>query len=59
MIMVDTTPPDVSINQSTTQLDPTNDPIFEFTVIFSEAIDPATLTSGDFTLGGTGTGGTV
>jgi hypothetical protein len=46
----------VTINQSVGQNDPTNNSTINFTVVFSEAINPVTFTAGDVVLSGTGTG---
>lgn len=51
----DASQPAVTINQSAGHIDPTNNPALSFTVVFSEAINPAALTGGDITLSGTGT----
>lgn len=55
--IVDDESPSVTLNQASTQADPTNVDSAEFTVVFSEAVDPATFTSVDIVL--TGTSGTV
>jgi autotransporter-associated beta strand protein len=55
-INIDITAPTVTINQAGGQADPTNNSVISFTVVFSEAINPATFTSGDITTGGTATG---
>ncbi len=48
--------PNVAINQSGGQADPANTNPVSFTVVFTEAIDPATFNvATDFTLGGTAT----
>ena len=52
---VDTTPPTLTINQAAGQADPANVALMNFTVVFSEAINPASFTAGDITLTGTGT----
>ncbi len=50
---VDDSIPSVTIDQASTQADPTgNDPIL-FTVVFSKKIDPDTFSTTDITLGGT------
>ncbi len=46
----------VTIDQSATQNDPVNVTPIEFTVVFSDIIDPSTFTSGDITQTGTATG---
>jgi len=51
-------PPSVTVNQATTQSDPTNTGPIHFTAIFSEAIDTSTFSSSSVTLGGTA-GGTL
>ncbi len=58
---LDNIAPTVAVNQSGGQADPTNDAAINFTAVFSEAIDPASFTAGDVTLGGTigGTSATV
>ncbi len=48
----DTTAPTVTINQSTSQIDPTIAVPILFTVVFSEAITPATFTTADITQNG-------
>lgn len=48
--------PAVTINQSGGQIDPTNNSTINFTIVFSEAINPATFTASDIVLSGTGTG---
>jgi hypothetical protein len=52
----DVTQPSVTINQSVGQNDPTNNSAVSFTVVFSEAINPATFAAGDVVLSGTGAG---
>jgi hypothetical protein len=52
----DVTQPTATINQSVGQNDPTNNSTINFTVVFSEAINPVTFTAGDVVLSGTGTG---
>jgi hypothetical protein len=47
---------DVTVNQKSGQADPTNATPVEFDVVFSEAINPATFTTGDITQNGTATG---
>jgi autotransporter-associated beta strand protein len=54
-LLVDCTPPTATINQAAAQLDPVNSNPINFTVVFSEAIAPASFTSADITLSGTGT----
>lgn len=49
----DTIPPTVTINQSGSQLDPTNALPINFTVQFSEPINTATFTAADITQSGT------
>ncbi len=50
-IVIDTTAPTVTINQALGQLDPTNNPPINFTVVFSEAVTGFSSTG--VTLGGT------
>jgi hypothetical protein len=50
----DASRPAVTINQSAGQADPTNNAALSFTVVFSEAINPATFTAADISLSGTG-----
>ncbi len=52
-ITVDTVAPTVTINQAVGQVDPTNNSTINFTIIFSEPINPSTFTSADITTGGT------
>jgi hypothetical protein len=54
--VVDSTAPTTTINQKLGQADPTNNSGLNYTVVFSEAIDSATFTSGDIVLSGAGTG---
>jgi hypothetical protein len=49
---VDTTPPDVTINQASAQADPTNDLPIQFSAVFSEPIDISTFTANDIALSG-------
>ena len=51
----DTTSPTVTINQSTTQVDPTNINSVKYTVIFSEKIDKTTFTNEDILISGSTT----
>ncbi|MGI6423369.1 MAG: carboxypeptidase regulatory-like domain-containing protein [Candidatus Dojkabacteria bacterium] len=51
----DTAPPTVSVNQSPTQSDPTNEDSIKFLVIFSETINEATFTKGKVLLLGSST----
>lgn len=44
---------EVTIDQAASQADPTDIDAIEFTVVFSEAIDPTTFTANDITLSGT------
>ncbi len=53
---VDNTSPHVTVEQASGQDDPTNASPINFTVIFTEAMDAATLTSDDLTFGGTASG---
>jgi hypothetical protein len=50
-VTYDITPLTVTINQAASQLDPTNNPPINFTVVFNKAITD--FTTGDVTLGGT------
>lgn len=52
----DTVQPTVTINQTSTQLDPTSALPINFTVQFSEPINTATFTTADITQNGTATG---
>ncbi len=54
--LTDTTSPTVTINQSSTQTDPTSTLPVNFTVLFSEPINPAVFTTSDITQNGTATG---
>lgn len=49
----DTTPPTVTVEQKSGQADPVNTGPIHFTATFSEPIDITTLSSSDFTVGGT------
>ena len=49
--VIDVTPPSVTINQASTQADPTGDVPINFTVVFSEAVSG--FATGDVMLGGT------
>lgn len=53
-IIYDTTAPTVTINQASTQSDPTGSATIHFTVVFSESVDD--FTAADLTLGGTAKG---
>ncbi len=53
----DTAGPTVTINQASTQADPTNGSSVSFDVVFSEAV--IGFTAADVTRGGTATGGTI
>lgn len=53
---VDNVSPVVTIEQASSQDDPTNALPINFTVVFDEPIDDVTLTNTDFTLGGTAAG---
>jgi hypothetical protein len=55
-VTYDNVPPSVTINQAGAQQDPTNGATINFTVVFSEAINPATFTAGDIAISGTATG---
>ncbi len=56
IVTYDTTTPTVTINQSVVQTDPSNDTPIVFTVVFSEAINPATFTIADIVQGGSAIG---
>jgi hypothetical protein len=56
-VTYDNVAPTVTVNQAAGQLDPTNDPSIEFTVVFSEAASGVGI--GDFTVGGTAPGAHV
>ncbi len=58
-IVYDTTQPDVTINQASTQVDPATSSPIVFTAIFDEPINDTTFTDTDVTIGGTATTGTV
>jgi hypothetical protein len=49
--------PTVTVNQAAGQLDPTNNPSIQFTVVFSESVTGVGI--GDFTVGGTAPGAHV
>jgi LPXTG-site transpeptidase (sortase) family protein len=51
--VIDNLGPQVTVNQASTQLDPTNTGPVHFTVVFNEPINTTTLTNSDITLGGT------
>ena len=55
-ITYDTVVPTVTINQASGQNDPTDAVPISFTVVFSEAINPATFTTGDINQTGTASG---
>lgn len=55
-VTYDITGPDVTINQAVAQSDPTNVSPINFTAVFTEAINPATFTAADITMGGTSAG---
>ncbi|MBN2080442.1 MAG: DUF2341 domain-containing protein, partial [Spirochaetes bacterium] len=55
-VTYDSTGPSVTINQAGTQSDPTSSLPIEFTIVFSEAINPATFATTDITQSGTATG---
>lgn len=55
-LTIDTVVPTVTVNQKVGQADPTNVNSAAFTVVFSKNMVGSSLTAGDFTLGGTGTG---
>jgi hypothetical protein len=52
-LTIDTTQPTVTVNQKVGQPDPTNVDSAEFTVLFSEDIDDASISAGDFSVSGT------
>jgi hypothetical protein len=56
-VTYDNVAPTVTVNQASGQLDPTNNPSIEFTVVFSEAASGVAI--GDFTVGGTAPGAHV
>ncbi|MFC2077676.1 beta strand repeat-containing protein [Candidatus Bipolaricaulota bacterium] len=58
-VTYDGTPPDVTINQAGGQADPTNVSPVVFTALFNEAINDATFTNADVSVGGTATTGAV
>ncbi len=58
-LVIDTTSPDVTINEAGAQDDPTNASPVVFTVVFDEPINDATFTNVDVSVGGTATTGTV
>lgn len=55
-ITYETTKPSLTINQAAGQADPTNALPVQFTVVFTEAINPTTLVAADITQGGTASG---
>lgn len=58
-VMYDVAALTVTVNQAATQSDPTSASPINFTAVFSKAIDTATFTSGDVTLGGTASGSLI
>jgi len=58
-LTIDRTQPDVTIDQSGAQVDPTNVSPVAFTAVFDEPIDVATFTNADVTIDGTATTGAV
>jgi len=58
-VTYDITPPSVTINQAVGQADPTGSTPINFTIVFSEAINPATFTASDVTITGTAGATTV
>jgi len=58
-LIIDTTQPDVTIDQAGAQVDPTNVSLVEFTAVFDEPINAATFTNADVTIDGTATTGAV
>nr|BFD62548.1 hypothetical protein BdHM001_12290 [Bdellovibrio sp. HM001] len=55
-VVYETTKPSLTINQKAGQTDPTNTLPIEFTVVFTEAINPGTFIAADITQGGTASG---
>ncbi|WP_373999350.1 Calx-beta domain-containing protein [Bdellovibrio bacteriovorus] len=55
-ISYETTKPSLTINQKAGQDDPTNTLPIEFTIVFTEAINPSTFAIADITQGGTASG---
>ncbi|TFH06647.1 MAG: choice-of-anchor D domain-containing protein, partial [Candidatus Atribacteria bacterium] len=58
-LIIDATQPDVTIDQSGGQADPTTASPVVFTAVFDEPINDATFTDADVTIGGTATTGAV
>ncbi|TFH08683.1 MAG: choice-of-anchor D domain-containing protein, partial [Candidatus Atribacteria bacterium] len=58
-LTIDATRPDVTVNQSGGQADPTTASPVVFTAVFDEPINDATFTDADVTIGGTATTGAV
>ncbi len=59
LVVADCTPPTATINQAVGQADPIAGPTINYTVVFSEAINPGSFTASDITLSGTSTGAIV
>lgn len=55
-VTYDVTGPTLTVDQASSQADPTHTSPIHFTAVFSIAIDPATFTGSDVTLGGTAPG---
>ncbi|WP_347358004.1 Calx-beta domain-containing protein [Bdellovibrio sp.] len=55
-ISYETTKPSLTINQKAGQADPTNTLPTEFTIVFTEAINPSSFIAADITQGGTASG---
>ena len=55
-ISYETTKPSLTINQKAGQADPTNTLPIEFTIVFTEAINPSSFIAADITQGGTASG---
>lgn len=58
-LYIDTTQPDVTINEAVTQVDPTNTSPVVFTAAFDESINLATFVNTDVEISGTATTGAV
>ena len=54
--ILNTSGPSASVNQAVGQSDPTNNPAINFTVVFSEPINPTTFASADITNSGSASG---
>lgn len=55
-VTYETTKPSLTINQKSGQSDPTNTLPIDFTIVFSEPINPSTFTTADITQGGSASG---